>query len=84
MTTLLRVGNSEGERRCDAKCYVAAGKVCRCICAGMNHGAGLDRAQNNTAALAEHWIEEYNARNPEHAVSLYAAAGAQLRMEIGA
>ncbi len=40
MPTLLSVGNSEGSRRCDAKCYQATGPDCCCICGGANHGKG--------------------------------------------
>ncbi|KKL45013.1 hypothetical protein LCGC14_2359940 [marine sediment metagenome] len=47
MTILLIVANSEGERRCDAKCYVASGLDCDCVCDGQNHGKGIN------AALAE-------------------------------
>jgi hypothetical protein len=47
MTTLLTVGNSEGSRRCDAKCYDAKGSICRCVCGGRNHGKGLDEALSN-------------------------------------
>ena len=56
MTTLLRVGNSEGERRCDAKCYDAAEPGCDCCCGGRNHGAGLKQATANTQELGEQWI----------------------------
>lgn len=52
MTTLIFVGNSDGERRCDAKCYDAQGGKCDCVCGGRNHGAGLSQAQKNTRAMA--------------------------------
>ena len=62
MSTLIAVYDSEGCRgRCDARCYNATGDECTCICGGMNHGAGLQRAMQNTQALAEKWIEEYSA-----------------------
>lgn len=48
MTTVIEVGNSEGSRRCDAKCYDAKGSECECICGGANHGAGyLGAIENN-------------------------------------
>ena len=52
MSTLItqRIG-SDHERRCDAKCYDAAGPECDCCCGGMNHGAGLQVALENTADL---------------------------------
>lgn len=40
MATILSVGNSEGERRCDAKCHEATGPQCDCICGGAHHGVG--------------------------------------------
>ncbi|PWH18189.1 MAG: hypothetical protein DDG60_00780 [Anaerolineae bacterium] len=61
MTTLIAVYNSEGcMGRCDARCYEAHEPDCDCICGGRNHGAGLQQAIENTRALAESWIEEYN------------------------
>jgi hypothetical protein len=54
MTTLIYVGNSEGcVGRCDAKCYEATEPECQCICGGRNHGVGLQRAQENTAAMLD-------------------------------
>ena len=26
--------------RCDARCYGAKGKKCKCLCGGVNHGTG--------------------------------------------
>lgn len=40
MTTVLSVGNSEGERRCDARCHDARFPGCDCVCGGKYHGAG--------------------------------------------
>jgi hypothetical protein len=60
MTTLIAVYNSEGcVGRCDARCYNAEGDVCTCICGGANHGAGLNKAADNTRDLAESWLEAY-------------------------
>lgn len=44
MATIYSFGNSEGTRRCDAKCYNADHPDCDCICGGRNHGAGLNKA----------------------------------------
>lgn len=61
--TLIEVRNSDGVvGRCDAKCYNAEHPHCDCICGGKNHGAGRQRAIENTRELAEQWIEEYAAR----------------------
>lgn len=60
MTTLIAVYNSQGlVGRCDAKCYMATGPECDCICGGKNHGAGLEKAVENTRELAESWLERY-------------------------
>lgn len=44
MTTLIQTGGAIGERRCDAKCYEAECVECDCICGGVNHGKGLEKA----------------------------------------
>jgi hypothetical protein len=60
MTTLIAVYNSEGcVGRCDAKCYNAQSLECDCICGGANHGAGIDKAVENTREMVENWIPEY-------------------------
>lgn len=63
MVTLIAVHSSDGcVGRCDAKCYEALHPGCDCICGGKNHGAGFDKAIENTRELAETWIEEYTER----------------------
>jgi hypothetical protein len=58
--TLMAVYTSDGcEGRCDAKCYNAKEPHCDCICGGMNHGAGLAQATENTRLHAEVMIEKY-------------------------
>ncbi len=60
MTTLIAVYTSEGcAGRCDARCYDAEEPDCNCICGGRNHGAGLDRAIENTRELAQQWLDAY-------------------------
>lgn len=60
MTTLIAVYNSEGcVGRCDARCYNAKHPNCDCICGGANHGAGIEKAMENTEKMAQVWIEEY-------------------------
>lgn len=62
MSTLIAVYNSEGcVGRCDARCYNAQHPDCDCICGGRNHGAGRDRAVENTRELASGWIEQARA-----------------------
>lgn len=63
MVTLITYGNSEGTRRCDARCHDATEPNCECICGGANHGAGLQQALKNTREMAEGWIEEYCRQN---------------------
>jgi hypothetical protein len=70
MTTLITVGNSEGERRCDAKCYDAHGPDCDCVCGGKNHGAGINKAMENTRAYAEKILADYKAKTGEDAIIL--------------
>ena len=47
MTTIITRKNKDGAitRRCDARCYNAKCKKCRCVCGGLNHGKGLEEAQ---------------------------------------
>lgn len=60
MATLIAVYNSEGcAGRCDARCYNAEHGECQCICGGRNHGAGEQRALENTRELAEKWVKRY-------------------------
>jgi len=65
MTTLIEVRGGDGELlgRRDARCYNAERPECECVCGGMNHGAGLSRAVDNTRAYAEAMIGEYVSRH---------------------
>jgi hypothetical protein len=56
--TLITIGNSEGSRRCDARCYDAKGSNCDCMCGGKNHGKGLQVASENTALIGKKLMEE--------------------------
>ena len=62
MTTLISYGNSEGTRRCDARCYSASAPDCDCICGGMNHGKGFDAAAQNTADHGRAMVEAVAAK----------------------
>lgn len=67
MATVIAVYNSEGcVGRCDGKCHDAEpGSVCDCICGGINHAAGGQKAVDNTRNMFEEWIEEYKLRVPD-------------------
>lgn len=69
MTTLISAYNSEGviTGRCDAKCYSATHEDCDCICGGVNHGVGFQKAQENTQEMCEEWIADYQATHPDAA-----------------
>lgn len=65
MVTLLAVYNSEGcVGRCDARCYNASGPDCDCICGGMNHGKGQQKAMDQTREMFEGWLEDYQKKQP--------------------
>jgi len=53
MTALIKVYNERGTRiaQCDAKCYDGTGRVCHCVCGGMNHGVGRNTAALNTLTV---------------------------------
>ena len=66
MSTLISYQSSGGEQgRCDAKCYDATEPDCTCKCGGRNHGAGRERAIDNTRELAESWIERARANGQD-------------------
>jgi hypothetical protein len=44
VTTVLSVGNSEGERRCDDRCHRARTPECSCVCESRYHGKGSAEA----------------------------------------
>lgn len=71
MATLIAAYNSEGcIGRCDAKCYNATEPHCDCICGGKNHGAGFQKAMDNTREMAEEWMEEYGLKHDVHHFTL--------------
>jgi hypothetical protein len=66
VTTVIGVYNSDGcVGRCDAKCYEAQSGTCSCICGGINHGAGLERARENTLELTREGIEARGGYAPD-------------------
>ena len=49
MTVLIAITDEAGEtQQCDARCYNARYKRCKCVCSGENHGKGLAQAEENT------------------------------------
>jgi hypothetical protein len=81
MSTLIAVYNSEGcVGRCDAKCYDATEPECDCICGGKNHGAGKQRATDNTRELAEQWIETYSKNHNLPGDAVWSIPAAQLSL----
>jgi len=75
MVTLMIVGNAEGERRCDERCYDAKSPVseCECCCNGRNHGAGRGQAEVNTAEHATQMLKDYCERKNLVGSELWAA-----------
>ncbi len=66
--TLITVGNSEGDRRCDSRCYDAKGERCTCVCGGRNHGVGLERARENILDHGERIADEWAVEHPDELV----------------
>jgi hypothetical protein len=65
MSTLVSAyQNDRLKRTCNATCYNANGKTCHCICAGHNHGVGLDQAELNTAKISKQGAQKYLDDNP--------------------
>ena len=44
--------------RCNSQCYDAKSAVCYCVCGGVNHGAGLQKAIENTKNLKAHGMAD--------------------------
>jgi hypothetical protein len=60
MTTIIRAGNSDGTRRCDATCHNAIGDECNCICRGRYHGKQMQAQEMLTEdVLGDDWRERY-------------------------
>lgn len=58
MSALIVVETPGGRRSCDAKCYLAVGGECDCVCGGMNHGVGCEQAIANTAERASEMLRD--------------------------
>ncbi len=81
MATLISYSDTSGKaRRCDAKCYGATGPICDCVCGGMNHGAGIKAAFENTSHLAIAQIRDI--AGAENTSQVKKANGIQLLFEL--
>lgn len=58
MATVLRVGNSEGWRRCDATCHRATHEKCACVCGGMFHGKKILIASPEFPKIMQEWVKK--------------------------
>jgi hypothetical protein len=66
MTILIAAYNSSGcIGRCDAKCYNATSPNCDCICGGINHGVGQNKAMENANHLSKELLAAWNQNHPE-------------------
>lgn len=45
MATIMSYSDSDGTRRCDARCHKATQPECECICGGRYHGCARDRGR---------------------------------------
>ena len=61
MTILIRRVESGHRRICNARCYNAKGSKCKCVCDGMNHGAGETQAIIATARSASRLLGEQDS-----------------------
>lgn len=65
MTTIITAYRGETPiGRCNATCYNAKGKTCRCICGGRNHGVGPGQAKFNATNDHLQIVEELNRFYP--------------------
>ncbi|MDR7400506.1 MAG: hypothetical protein QN144_14515 [Armatimonadota bacterium] len=61
--TLIAVYNSEGVRRCDARCYNAKQPKCSCVCNGANHGKGFTGALEQTRDMVGELLQRASRDN---------------------
>lgn len=71
MVLMIQYKSSGKRKQCDAKCYAAKTKRCKCICGGKNHGKGLEAA----AELVRDWAGDPEMREG------FGSAGVLLRSE---
>lgn len=53
MTVLIVAVDAAGEvtGQCDARCYLARWRRCKCVCGGVNHGKGREQAEANAREM---------------------------------
>ena len=61
MTILIRRVKDGHRRVCNSRCYNAKGRKCKCVCDGMNHGAGETQAIIATARSASRLLGEQDS-----------------------
>lgn len=63
MCTLIIVGNSEGQRRCDARCHDAITPTCDCVCGGRFHGkkTGSDELKESVQEFGHEMLTRLEA-----------------------
>ena len=57
MSTYFKAGHSI--RSCNAICYDATKEECNCICGGINHGKGFEKAHQNVAEAHKTFMEAF-------------------------
>ena len=67
--------------RCEAKCYEAITGNCDCICRRRKHGAGVERAPENTRELAAEWLTTWKQAHSD--TCYWAVPAAQLPLPRG-
>lgn len=65
MTTIMMLKNEDGKiiGRCDARCYNAKNKKCKCICEGYNHGKGINEAIKFTISNIKFYQDMHHSPN---------------------
>ena len=83
MATLIKMDSLDGHRcLCSARCYNAKGSNCTCICGGMNHGAGPERAAQNTQLLSQEWVTEVKSHIDRREAHRLQAQADQLALQL--
>jgi len=82
MPTLIEVQNLRAAiRRCDTRCYNAAHPRCDCVCGGLNHGVGYEKALQNTRQHAAELVKANHSPNPDSPFSWVTILGTSYRSD---
>jgi len=82
MATLILAANLSGPiGRCDARCYNATDPRCDCVCGGLNHGVGYDKALQNTREHAAQLVKANHRPNPDSPFSWVEILGTAYRSD---